>query len=186
MKKANLIVSIIMTVIAIVIILISSTYPKAEAYGTGAPGPGLWPICISVVIILMSLILAIKALKSSDEDVESRIVFSINQLRVYLSMTVLLIYVFLLKPAGFILSTVPMVSFFIWWFSKEPDKNHVAKKPKTSFSKRMFEILNLTDGVRQSRPVWLCLLIAMVVSFTVYFVFKLGLKVPMNFGLFYI
>lgn len=186
MKKANLIVSAVMVVMAIVIIAVSSTYPKAEAYGTGAPGPGLWPICISVVVILMSGLLAVKTLRSSEEDDESLVFFDTNRFRVYLTMGVLWIYVFLLKPVGFILSTVSMVSFFTWWFSKKPDGNHVARKAKTSFGKKMFEVFNIVDGVRQSRPIWVCLIIALVVTFAVYYVFKAGLKVPMDFGLFYI
>lgn len=188
MKKANLIISVVMTIIAIVIICISATYPKAAAYGTGAPGPGLWPICISVIVIAMSVLLAIKTLKGSkDESVDEQLILiDTNHARVYISMAILLVYFFLLKPIGFLLPTFIMVAFFVFWFSKVPKEGYVAKKAKTAFGKKVFEIFNITDGVCQSRPVWMCLLISLIVTLAVYFVFKLGLKVPMNFGLLYI
>ena len=187
MKKANLIISAIMTVMAIVIICISATYPRAEAYGTGAPGPCLWPICISVVVIAMSLLMAIKTLKGSKKEPDEPLVLvDTNHARVYISMAILLVYFFLLKPVGFLLPTFIMVSFFVFWFSKVQKEGYVAKKAKTAFGKKVFEIFNITDGVCQSRPLWLCLLISLVVTLAVYFVFKLGLKVPMNFGLLYI
>ena len=188
MKKANLIISAVMTVLSIVIICISATYPRASAYGTGAPGPGLWPIVISVIIIAMALILAVKTLRGKDEDDHETplVLIDTDHARVYLSMIVLLVYFTLLKPLGFIIPTVLMVTFFIWWFSKAPEEGYKAKKANGAFGKKVFEIFNITDGLKQSRPVWLCLIIAVIVTLAVYFIFKLGLSVPMNFGLFYI
>ena len=186
MKKANLIISIVMTIISVVIICICSTYPRAEAYGTGAPGPGLWPVCICVIVICMSVLLAIKTLKSSDKEDEKIVLIDISHIRVYLSMAVLLIYFFLLEPVGFIIPTFLMVTFFVYWFSKVPDEKYTAKKAKSNFGKKIYEVFNVADGLRQSRSVWLCLVISLVSTLAVYFVFKFGLKVPMNFGLLYI
>lgn len=188
MKKANLIVSAVMTILSIIIICISAQYPRASAYGTGAPGPGLWPIVICIIVIAMSVILAVKTLcGAKDEECETELVLiDTDHMRVYLSMAVLLIYFFLLKPLGFIIPTVLMVTFFIWWFSKKSEEGFIAKKAKSAFGKKVFEIFNIQDGMVQSRPLWLCFVIAVVVTLAVYFIFKLGLSVPMNFGLFYI
>ncbi len=188
MKKANLIISAVMIILSVVIICISATYPRASAYGTGAPGPGLWPIVISIIVIAMAVLLAVKTLLGSkDEECNVELVLiDIDHIRVYLSMVVLLVYFTLLKPLGFIIPTVLMVTFFIWWFSKAPEEGYVAKKASGAFGKKVFEIFNITDGLRQSRPIWLCLIISVVVTLAVYFIFKLGLSVPMNFGLFYI
>ena len=188
MKKANLIISAVMIIFSIVIICISATYPRASAYGTGAPGPGLWPIVISIIVIAMAVLLAVKTLAGSkDEECEEKLVLiDIDHIRVYLSMAILLVYFTLLKPLGFIIPTVLMVTFFIWWFSKAPEEGYKAKKANGAFGKKVFEIFNITDGLKQSRPVWLCLIIAVIVTLAVYFIFKLGLSVPMNFGLFYI
>ncbi len=188
MKKANLIISAVMTILSIVIICISATYPRAAAYGTGAPGPGLWPIVISIIVIAMSVLLAVKTLLGAkDEECDEKLVLiDTDHARVYLSMAVLLVYFFLLKPLGFIIPTTLMVTFFIWWFSKAPVEGYEARKAKSAFGKKVFEIFNITDGQKQSRALWLCFVIALVVTLAVYFIFKLGLSVPMNFGLFYI
>lgn len=186
MKKANLIIGIVAIIASVVIICISATYPKAAAYGTGAPGPGLWPICVCVIIILMSILLILKSLKQKQEEDEVIDLTKINQIRVYLAMAVLLLYFCLLKPIGFLLPTFLMVSFFIYWFSKEEDETFVAEKAKTAFGRKVFAVLNISDGYRQSRSIWICLLISLIVTLSVYFIFKLGLKVPMNFGILYI
>lgn len=61
-----------------------------------------------------------------------------------------------------------------------------SKKANSALGKKIFEIFNIVYGVRQSRPIWLCLIISFVATLSVYFVFKLGLKVPMNFEFLYI
>ncbi len=188
MKKANLIISAAMTVFALVIICISATYPKASAYGTGAPGPGLWPIVISIIVIAMSVLLAVKTLMGAkDEECdEELILIDVDHARVYLSMAILLVYFLVLKSLGFIIPTVLMVTFFVWWFSKAPEEGYAARKARSAFGKKVYEIFNITDGIKQSRPLWFCFIIAVIVTLAVYFIFKLGLSVPMNFGLFYI
>ncbi|MCH3908746.1 MAG: tripartite tricarboxylate transporter TctB family protein [Sphaerochaeta sp.] len=189
MRKANIIVSILIAAIAITIIVISAGYPRTEAYGTGAPGPGLWPISVSVVLLAMAVIVFVKTIrgKMDYEDPDHTFTLaSLNHLRVYLSMAVLVVYVALLKPLGFLLPTFVMVAFFTYWFSKEQDASYVAKKPKNAFGKMMYQIFDITDGMRQSRPLWKCLLVSAISTLIVYYVFKLGLNVPMDFGLLYI
>ncbi|MDD2232144.1 MAG: tripartite tricarboxylate transporter TctB family protein [Sphaerochaetaceae bacterium] len=189
MKKANLIVSGIIAIIAIVIIVVSAGYPRAEAYGTGAPGPGLWPICISVVMLLMAILLAVQTLrgKSDAKDAESNFTLvSADHLRVYISMAAMILYVALLKPLGFLLPTFIMSTLFIHWFSKESDPAYVARKAKSAFGMKVYEVFDIADGKKQSRPLWLCAVIGLIATFAVYFAFKLGLNVPMNFGLLYI
>lgn len=186
MKKANLIIGILMIAIAVVVISISAGYPRAEAYGTGAPGPGLWPICISAVIIAMSVILIIKSLRIKPENDQKLVFIDTPHLRVYVSMAVLVVYFLLLKPVGFLLPTLLLVTFFVYWFSKKADPSYKAKKAKSEFGKKVYEVLNIADGYRQSRPLWLCFVIGLITTLAVYFIFKLGLNVPMNFGLLYI
>ena len=59
MKKGNIIVSVLCAILGITVIAIASGYPTTADYGTGVPGPGLWPICISVVMLLCAAILVI-------------------------------------------------------------------------------------------------------------------------------
>jgi putative tricarboxylic transport membrane protein len=183
MRKVNLIVSAAIAVLAIAIIVVCLGYPTAEAYGTGAPGPGLWPICIAVVLIAMSILLLVKTLtgKYEDSTVDLK---TVNHIRVYVSMALLIIYMIILKPVGFILPSFVMMTAFIYWFSKEPDEAFVAKKAKSNFGQLLNLVFDNVDGLRQARPLWLCAVIALIATFSVYFIFKLGLNVPMNFGLY--
>lgn len=119
MKKANFIVSIVFAVLGLGVIAIASGYPKAEAYGTGVPGPGLWPIAISIVLLVCAAILMYKTLKMKPEEDEAVILWSADTRRVYISMLILLIYTIILEPVGFILSTIAMLLIFIQWFSKK-------------------------------------------------------------------
>jgi len=183
MKKANLIVSAVIALLGIVIIIVSAGYPTAEAYGTGAPGPGLWPICISVILLLMSALLAAKTLGKGFKDTPLNLKTA-NHLRVYLAMTILVIYLIILKPVGFLIPSFLMLTGFIYWFSKEPDESFVAKKAKSNFGQLLNAVFDNVDGLRQARPLWLCAVIALIATFSVYFIFKLGLNVPMNFGLY--
>ena len=119
MKKANFIVSIVCAVLGIGIIFIASGYPDAEAYGTGVPGPGLWPILVSVVMMACAALLMFKTLKMKPEDNTDVVLWSADTRRVYISMLILFIYTVILETVGFLLSTVVMLFIFIQWFSKK-------------------------------------------------------------------
>ncbi|MFA6935156.1 MAG: tripartite tricarboxylate transporter TctB family protein [Sphaerochaetaceae bacterium] len=90
----------------------------------------------------------------------------------------------ILKPVGFLIPSFLMLTGFIYWFSKEPDESFVAKKAKSNFGQLLNAVFDNVDGLRQARPLWLCAVIALIATFSVYFIFKLGLNVPMNFGLY--
>ena len=42
MRKGNIIAGIVCAAVALYVIVTCLSYPRAEAYGTGVPGPGLW------------------------------------------------------------------------------------------------------------------------------------------------
>lgn len=151
MKKANYIFCGILTAIAIFFIAIALNYPKAESYGTGVPGPGLWPICISIIILLCAIVLLIKQFKKKNED-EKIDIWNNNTKRVYLCMLILSIYVAVLNYLGFIISTIVMLFIFINWFAKK----------KWYFT----------------------LVISVVVTLSVYYIFKYVLNVSIGFGIF--
>lgn len=152
MKIANLISAGLCTILGIIIIAIASRYPTADAYGTGVPGPGLWPICISTILILCAVILTIRTLKMKSKDDVSLSLLSTGACRVYLCMAILIAYVAVLKYVGFILSTIVMMFTFIQWFSK--------------------------------KKIIISLLISVGCTLAIYFIFKLFLNVPIDFGFF--
>lgn len=152
MKKGNLISAALCAILAITIIVVASRYPSAEVYGTGVPGPGLWPICISVILLLCAVILKIRTLKMKSEDDVSLGLLSRGARRVYICMGILIAYVAVLNYLGFIISTLVMMFIFIQWFSK--------------------------------KKVPISILLSAGCTLTIYFVFKLLLNVPIDFGLF--
>lgn len=154
MKKANYIFCGIIFAIAIFFIAIALNYPKASAYGTGVPGPGLWPICVSIVMLFCVLLLFIKQIKAKkDKDVEDEKIelWNKNTKRVYICMVILALYVAVLKYLGFIVATIPMLFIFIYWFAK--------------------------------KKWYITLLISVIVTLVVYYVFRYVLNVSIGFGL---
>jgi len=119
MKKGNYIVSAVCAVLGIAIITIASGYPTAADYGTGVPGPGLWPISISAVMLLCAALLMAQTLKMPEEENEEIELWTPNTRRVYISMLILAIYCIVLQPVGYIISTTVMQFVFIQWFGKK-------------------------------------------------------------------
>ena len=164
MKKGNFIFGGITVAISAYFIIVASGYPKAATYGTGVPGPGLWPIFIAALMGFCGLMLVVKSacnLKKAPEKTGSEnssedkiILWSSANCRVYITMAILMLYCIILKPLGFIIPTILMLCVFIQWFYR--------------------------------KQIWLTVLVSVIITFVVYFIFKLILNVPMNFGLFYL
>lgn len=119
MKKANLVLAAICAALGIYVIVVASGYPTAEAYGTGAPGPGLWPICIAAVLLLCTVILVVRTLRTKAEDDTPIVVWGDGPIRVYISMAILIAYAIILPIVGFLVPTFVMMTFFIQWFSRD-------------------------------------------------------------------
>ena len=119
MKKMNLIFAAICAVIGVVLIALASGYPTAADYGTGVPGPGLWPMVISAVMLAMSALLVLKSLKMSPEKNTEVPMWNEGTKRVYITMGILFVYVLVLEFLGFIIATTIMEAIFLHWFAKK-------------------------------------------------------------------
>lgn len=119
MKKGNLILAAVCAALGIGVIAIASGYPTAADYGTGVPGPGLWPIVISAVLLACTVLLVYKTWKMKPEEDEKVEIWNTGTRRVYAAMAILVIYLLLLKPLGFILATTILEFIFIQWFAKK-------------------------------------------------------------------
>lgn len=119
MKKGNLALAAFSVVLGAVIIAIASGYPSAADYGTGVPGPGLWPIAISVVMIACAAILVLKTKNMKPEDDTKIEFFSQGSKRVYITIAILFVYVLLLEFLGFLIATTVLEFIFIQWFAKK-------------------------------------------------------------------
>lgn len=118
MKKGNIVAAAVCAVIAVYVIITCMGYPRAEAYGTGVPGPGLWPGVIACGLLLASAGLVIDTLRKSEKDFSELFMWGEGPKRVYLSMAILIVYVIVLSFVGFILPSVVMLFAFIQWFGK--------------------------------------------------------------------
>ena len=119
MKKMNLIFAGICAAIGAFLIVLASGYPTAADYGTGVPGPGLWPIVISAFMLAMAALLVIKSLKMpADKNVDVPM-WNEGTKRVYITMGILFAYVAVLEFLGFIIATTVMEAIFIQWFAKK-------------------------------------------------------------------
>ena len=119
MKKGNLALAAFSALLGVVIIAIASGYPSSADYGTGVPGPGLWPIAISVVMIVCAGILVLKT-KNMKPEQDTKIEFlNVGSKRVYITMAILFVYVLLLEFLGFLIATTVLEFIFIQWFAKK-------------------------------------------------------------------
>lgn len=119
MKKMNLIFAGICAAIGALLIILAAGYPTAADYGTGVPGPGLWPIVISAVMLAMSALLAMKSIKMPAEKNTEVPMWNQGTKRVYITMGILFAYVAVLEFLGFIIATTVMEAIFIHWFAKK-------------------------------------------------------------------
>lgn len=119
MKKGNLILAALCAVLGIGIIVVASGYPSAADYGTGVPGPGLWPIAISVVLLACTAILVYRTLRMKPEQDTKIELWSTGTRRVYITMAMLVVYVLVLEFVGFIIATTVLEFILIQWFAKK-------------------------------------------------------------------
>lgn len=113
MKKGNLIVAGIFTALSLFVIIMAFQLPPAK---NGVPGPGYWPIMISIVMLVSAITIGINAL-SAKEDAPL-ILGGSNHVRVYISMGCLVAYLLGMYYIGFCVSTFVMLYGFITWFGK--------------------------------------------------------------------
>ena len=119
MKKMNLIFAGICAAIGVLLIVLASGYPTAADYGTGVPGPGLWPIVVSALMLAMAALLTLKSLKMKPEDDTAVPMWTDGTKRVYITMGILFGYVAVLEFLGFIIATTIMEAIFLHWFAKK-------------------------------------------------------------------
>ena len=119
MKKINLIFSGVCAAIGIFLIVLAAGYPTAADYGTGVPGPGLWPIVISAFMLALAALLVMKTIKMPAEKNVDVPMWNEGTKRVYITMGILFAYTLVLEFLGFIIATTIMEAIFIQWFAKK-------------------------------------------------------------------
>ena len=73
MRKGNIIAGLICAALAVYVIVTCLGYPRAEAYGTGVPGPGLWPGIIAALLLICSVgLIVVTLMMKKDQFPELR------------------------------------------------------------------------------------------------------------------
>ena len=118
MRKGNIIAGIVCAAVALYVIVTCLGYPRAEAYGTGVPGPGLWPGIIAALLLICSVESDCRAPDDEKEDLPELPMWTPGTKRVYISMAILLVYMLVLSTVGFIIPSVIMLFAFCQWFHR--------------------------------------------------------------------
>ncbi|MCC8189222.1 MAG: tripartite tricarboxylate transporter TctB family protein [Planctomycetes bacterium] len=100
MKKIATIISVAFMALAIGIFCIARTYPGQS---NGAPGPGFFPMILSVIVFLLAAILLVSLRKERGDPVQ---VFTKKNATVFLTLVITVAYVVLIRLVGFPPATV--------------------------------------------------------------------------------
>lgn len=112
MRKGKLVLAGVFITLSLFIIAFALDLPASRK---GVPGPGTWPILISLIMLFSAITVAIKSF--NDKDKKPLGIAGKEQIRVYISMASLVIYLIAMTFIGFAVSTFVMLYGFITWFS---------------------------------------------------------------------
>lgn len=157
-KYGDICVSVFFLALGIALIIGASMLPASAVVEIG---PDFMPRTIGIIIIILAAILLIQSIKGfrkNAEKAETEGTDDCDYRRVVLSLILSLIYVFVLQPVGFIVST--LVYLFCQIYVLAPDKN------------------------RTKKDMILFLVIDVIFVFIVFFLFRYGFKIVLPAGIF--
>lgn len=114
MKKGNMILAGVFSLLAILIIIQSSFYPKGQ---DGIPGPGFFPIIIAVLMLAAAVSLIITTLQMTPEEDISLGLLSTDNKRAYAAMGSMILYVIIMPLLGFCVTSFLLLFGMIKWLS---------------------------------------------------------------------
>ena len=154
-KYGDLIVSVVYTILSIVILVLANLLPKSKVMSIG---PDFMPMVIGILTLVLSMILMIQSigqLKKGDAGAEKK--EECDYKRVLASLILATIYVNILMPVGFIISTM------------------------------VYLVLQITvlapNDKRMMKDILKYLIITVVFTLVVYFLFRYGFKIILPQGL---
>lgn len=154
-KYGDIIVGIVYAVLGLALIIAARMLPKSQVMDIG---PDFMPTVVGALILVLSVILLVQAVqelrKNPDKEVGKD---ESDYKRVLLSLILALLYVFLLKPIGFIICT--LVYLFCQIYVLAPD-SHRTKKDMIMY-----------------------LIIDVVFTLIVYYLFRIGFKIVLPAGI---
>lgn len=157
-KYGDICVSIFFLVVGIALIIGARMLPVSAVVEIG---PDFMPMVIGAIIIILSVILLVQSIKGLKENIakaEADGPDNSDYKRVLSSLVLSVVYVFVLQPVGFILST--LVYLFGQIFILAPDEN------------------------RTKKDIILYLVIDVIFVMVVFFLFRYGFKIVLPAGIF--
>ena len=154
-KYGDIIVGIFYAVLGIALIVAARMLPKSQVMEIG---PDFMPTVVGTLILVLSVILLVQSFrelkKNTDKEYEPD---TSDYKRVALSLILALLYVFLLKPVGFIICTLVYLVCQIYVLAP--------------------------DSHRTKKDIVIYLIIDVVFTLIVYFLFRLGFKIVLPAGI---
>ncbi|MFC1236441.1 tripartite tricarboxylate transporter TctB family protein [Vibrio sp. F74] len=115
MRKAHLTSAIIFILFAVTALYFSNDLPASRR---GIPGPAVWPILISCAILASGVIFLIKTFGSKvSEPLE---LLNNDNVRVYMTMGVLVFYFICMNIVGFVVSSLALTFGLFTWYGNFP------------------------------------------------------------------
>lgn len=156
-KYGDIVVSIFFMVISAIIIIMAMQLPKSQVMDIG---PDFMPIVISSISFILAAVLLVQSLrrfKRNAAELEGKTLPQYDYKRVILSIILVLIYVVVMQPVGFIVSTLVYL---------------------------ILQMLVLApEDKRSKKDIIVLVIISIVFTLAVYFLFRYGFKILMPTGI---
>ena len=157
-KYGDIVVGVFFMILSTALMVMAKMLPKSKVMEIG---PDFMPMVIGAVTFILAAILtflSVKNFKMNEKELEDAVIPECDYKRVLSSIILVLIYVFLLQPVGFIMST--MVYLLLQMLVLSPDDERDAK-----------HIIRLV-------------VIDVVFTLIVFFLFRYGFKIVLPAGIF--
>lgn len=128
MRKLSMATSVVFIVVAIFFFIVSLSFPPGS---NGAVGPGYFPRIMCVLVVFLSCLNLINDLRAhkkmvaQGEKEEELTVFKKENLRVWISIGITLVYVIAVKVIGFVVSSIVFL-FVLNTYFRVHEKSKVA------------------------------------------------------------
>lgn len=113
MKKANLVLSGICSILALYVIMESQKFPAGAG---GVPGSGIFPTIIATLLLISCISIIVTSLKMENSEEIQWLATEVKP--VYISMVAVVAYVAILAQVGFVVTSIVFMTIMIQWFKK--------------------------------------------------------------------
>ena len=115
MRKAYLITAVIFIIFSVVALYFANELPDSRR---GTPGHAVWPILISCAMFFSGFILFINTFKN--KKMKYLDILTNDNVRVYITMVVLIIYFICMNVIGFVVSSLVLTFGLFTWYGNFP------------------------------------------------------------------